>query len=302
MITVLLSVLAILGVLFLIRFISDFIKNKLQLEDNSWTKVSIIGFVTNFFDALGIGSFATGAALLRIMKQCSDRVIPGTLNVGYTIPVMLEAFIFIKVIQVEALTLIPMIFSAIIGAWIGAGVVSKLSEKKVQKVMGTALLLTGFLMIASQLGLIPSGGDSIGLAGWKLGLAVAVNFILGALMTAGIGLYAPCMVLVYFLGMSPKVAFPIMFGSCAFLMPIASIKFIKEGAYNRKASMAFTTIGAVGVVIAVYLVKSLPTNILTWVVVGVVLYTAISLLKDARKESARKETKLDGKLIQEIEA
>lgn len=302
MITVLLSVLAILGVMFLIRFISDFIKNKLQLEDNSWTKVSIIGFVTNFFDALGIGSFATGAALLRIMKQCSDRVIPGTLNVGYTIPVMLEAFIFIKVIQVEALTLIPMIFSAIIGAWIGAGVVSKLSEKKVQKVMGTALLLTGFLMIASQLGLIPSGGDSIGLAGWKLGLAVAVNFILGALMTAGIGLYAPCMVLVYFLGMSPKVAFPIMFGSCAFLMPIASIKFIKEGAYNRKASMAFTTIGAVGVVIAVYLVKSLPTNILTWVVVGVVLYTAISLLKDARKESARKETKLDGKLIQEIEA
>lgn len=302
MITVLLSVLAILGVLFLIRFISDFIKNKLQLEDNSWTKVSIIGFVTNFFDALGIGSFATGAALLRIMKQCSDRVIPGTLNVGYTIPVMLEAFIFIKVIQVEALTLIPMIFSAIIGAWIGAGVVSKLSEKKVQKVMGTALLLTGFLMIASQLGLIPSGGDSIGLAGWKLGLAIAANFILGALMTAGIGLYAPCMVLVYFLGMSPKVAFPIMFGSCAFLMPIASIKFIKEGAYNRKASMAFTTIGAVGVVIAVYLVKSLPTNVLTWVVVGVVLYTAISLLKDARKESAKKETKIDGKLIQEIEA
>lgn len=303
MITVLLSVLAIIGVLFLIRFISDFIKNKLQLEDNSWTKVSIIGFVTNFFDALGIGSFATGAALLKIFKQSSDRVIPGTLNVGYTIPVILEAFIFIKVIQVEALTLIPMIFSAIIGAWIGAGVVSKLSEKKVQKIMGTALLLTGFLMIASQLGLIPSGGDAIGLAGWKLGLAVATNFILGALMTAGIGLYAPCMVLVYFLGMSPKVAFPIMFGSCAFLMPIASIKFIKEGAYNRKASMAFTTIGAVGVVIAVYLVKSLPTNILSWVVVGVVLYTAISLLKDSKKQSkTKKETKLDGQLIQEIEA
>lgn len=304
MITVLLSVLAIIGVLFLIRFISDFIKNKQKLEDNSWTKVSIIGFVTNFFDALGIGSFATGAALLRIFKQSSDRVIPGTLNVGYTIPVILEAFIFIKVIQVEAFTLIPMIISAIIGAWIGAGVVSKLSEKKVQKIMGTALLLTGVLMIASQIGLIPSGGDAIGLTGWKLGLAVAINFILGALMTAGIGLYAPCMVLVYFLGMSPKVAFPIMFGSCAFLMPIASIKFIKEGAYNRKASMAFTTIGAVGVVIAVYLVKSLPTNILTWVVVGVVLYTSISLLKDSRKQSAKtkKETKLDGQLINKIEA
>lgn len=296
MITILLTVLAIIGILFIIRFVTDYIKNKHQIEDNSWAKLSFIGFVTNFFDALGIGSFATGAALLRILKQSKDRVIPGTLNVGFTIPVILEAFIFIKVIKVEALTIIPMIISAIIGAWIGAGYVSKFSEKKIQRIMGTALLLTGLLMIASKLNLIPSGGDAIGLAGWQLGIAVVVNFILGALMTAGIGLYAPCMVLVYFLGMSPKVAFPIMFGSCAFLMPIASIKFIKEGAYNRKASMAFSTVGAVGVIIAVYLVKSLPTNILSWIVVGVVLYTAISLINESLKntEKITKNQKQDG--------
>ncbi len=284
MVTILFSVLGLICLFFLFIFVKDFIKHRDELENNSWTKVSMIGFVTNFFDALGIGSFATGASLLRIFKQINDRVIPGTLNVGYTIPVMLEALIFIKVIKVEPLTLIGMIISALAGAWIGAGIIAKFSEKKVQKVMGIALIATGFLMLMSQLGFIPSGGTAIGLHGKKLIFAMAVNFVLGGMMTAGIGLYAPCMVLVYFLGMSPKVAFPIMFGSCAFLMPIASIKFIREGAYNRKASMAFSSIGALGVLVAAYLVKSLPINILTWLVIGVVFYTAISMLRVALKK------------------
>lgn len=207
---------------------------------------------------------------------------------------MLEALIFIKVIKVEPLTLIGMIISALIGSWLGAGIVSKFSEERVQKVMGGALIATGVLMTLSQIGLIPSGGEAIGLGGGKLVFALVVNLILGALMTAGIGLYAPCMVLVYFLGMSPKIAFPIMFGSCAFLMPIASIKFIKEGAYNRKASMAFSTVGVLGVLIAAYFVKSLPINILTWIVIVVVFYTAISMLKAALKpESEEVEEVLD---------
>ncbi|NLJ97780.1 MAG: sulfite exporter TauE/SafE family protein [Tissierellia bacterium] len=294
MVTILFSVLGIICIFYLIYFIRDFIEHRDNLEDNSWWKLSTIGFVTNFFDVLGIGSFATGASLLRIFKQSNDRVIPGTLNVGYTIPVMLEALIFIKVIKVEPLTLIGMIISALIGSWLGAGIVSKFSEERVQKVMGGALIATGVLMTLSQIGLIPSGGNAIGLGGGKLVFALVVNLILGALMTAGIGLYAPCMVLVYFLGMSPKIAFPIMFGSCAFLMPIASIKFIKEGAYNRKASMAFSTVGVLGVLIAAYFVKSLPINILTWIVIVVVFYTAISMLKAALKpESEEVEEVLD---------
>lgn len=283
MLKIILCLLALLGLWFSVIFVKDFIKNKDKLENNSWIKVSIIGFVTNFFDALGIGSFATGAALLKTLKQSSDRVIPGTLNVGYCIPVILEGFIFMTVIEVEAITLISMLASATIGAYLGAGIVSKLSEKKIQSIMGIALLFTAFLMFAGKVGWMPSGGESIGLHGWKLIVAVVANFILGALMTAGIGLYAPCMALVFFLGMSPKVAFPLMFGSCAFLMPVASVKFVKEGAYNRKASMAFSTIGVIGIFIAVYLVKTLPIDVLTWIVIGVVLYTSLSMLRSALK-------------------
>lgn len=280
---VLLCMLALLGVWFAIVFFKDFFKHKDKLEDNSWFKVNIIGFVTNFFDALGIGSFATGTAMLKIMKQSSDQHIPGTLNVGYCIPVILEAFLFISVVKVEPITLVSMIASATLGAYFGAGIVAKLPEKKIQITMGIALLMTAFLMLVRKVGWMPGGGDEIGLSGEKLIFAVAVNFILGALMTAGIGLYAPCMALVYSLGMSPDVTFPIMFGACAFLMPVASMRFVKEGAYNRKAAMGLTGVGSLAIFIAVFLVKQMPINILTWLVMVVVLYTAISMLRSAIK-------------------
>jgi len=282
---------AILGVLgamtlwFGAIFVKDFAAHKDELENNSWGITAGIGFIVNFFDTLGIGSFAPTTAMLKFFKQTKDRVIPGTLNVGCTVPVVLEAFIFIAVIDVEIITLVGMLASATAGAYLGAGIVAKFDERKVQLVMGFALLATAFLMTSGQMGWTASlgTGEAIGLTGGKLIFAIAANFVLGALMTAGVGLYAPCMALIYMLGMSPRVAFPIMMGSCAFLMPVASIKFIKEAAYDRKASMAITVAGAVGVFIAAYIVKSLPLNILAWLVIGVVLYTAVTMLRSAAK-------------------
>lgn len=282
-------VLGVLGIFttgFAVVFGKDLVKHKDQFEEETSSAITgIIGFVVNFFDTLGIGSFAPTTAALRAFKQTKDKVIPGTLNVSCTIPVVIEAFIFISAIEVEPLTLISMLAAAVVGAVVGAGIVSKLPEKTIQLVMGIALLATALLMFAGQVGWIANlgTGEAIGLSGTKLIIAIVGNFILGTLMTAGIGLYAPCMALVYMLGMSPRVAFPIMMGSCAFLMPAASIKFVKEGAYNRKASLAITIGGVIGIFIAAYLVKSLPLNILTWLVIVVVTYTGITLLRDSRK-------------------
>lgn len=272
---------------------SDFIKHKNDLEDCSWVKTSLIGFVVNFFDVLGIGAFAPQTALLKFTKQTEDRVIPGTMNVANTIPVLLQAIIFIRVIEVEPLTLVTMLVAATAGAVVGAGIVSKLPEKKIQLVMGIALLITASFMLARTMGWIKGGGAAIGLVGGKLIFAIVVNFILGALMTAGIGLYAPCMALVFALGMSPKVAFPIMMGSCAFLMPPASAKFIKEKAYNRKAAVGMAIPGSIGVLIAAFIVKELPLNILSWVVIAVVIYTSIVMLRSASKNKASEDKTLE---------
>ena len=267
----------------------DFVKHRQQLEANSWTKTALIGFVGNFFDTLGIGSFAIETALLKFMKQSEDRLIPATLNVGNAIPTVIQAVIFIQIVEVEPLTLILMVLASGAGALLGAGVVSKLPEKTIQLTMGIALLITAGFMIATKMNWIEGGGNAIALEGGKLLLAVMANFVLGAIMTAGIGLYAPCMALVFALGMSPAVAFPIMMGSCAFLMPVASYRFIKAGAYNRKASIAIAFAGIFGVLIAAFIVKSLELDALRWVVLIVILYTAVVMLR-AGTTTRRKKT------------
>ena len=289
MITGVLGVLGVLTAWFTVVFGKDVLKHKDNLEtETNLVTSGIIGFITNFFDTLGIGSFAPTTALLKAFKQIHDRVLPGTLNVSCTIPVVTEAFIFITVIEVEPITLISMIAAATLGAFLGAGIVSGLPERKVQLGMAIALFVTAFLMLAGKMGWMPGGGEALGLTGIKLVLGILGNFILGALMTLGIGLYAPCMALIYFLGMSPAVAFPIMMGSCAFLMPVASMKFVKEGAYNKKASFGIAVGGIIGVFIAAYIVKSLPLNILGWLVIAVIFYTSIVMFKSATKPADAK--------------
>ncbi len=296
LVTAVLGVLIVLTLYFAVIFFKDYAKAQKEgkLEPASFFALGAVGFVTNFFDTLGIGSFAPTTALLKNFKLSADRTIPGTLNVACTIPVVVEALIFITVINVEPITLVAMLAAATLGAFMGAGIVSKLPERKIQLGMGIALLIVVCVMLAGQLKLMPAGGEAIGLTGAKLVVAVVGNFILGALMTLGIGLYAPCMALVFALGLSPKVAFPIMMGSCAFLMPVASAKFIKEGAYDRKASMAITVFGTVGVLIAAYIVKSLPLDILRWLVDAVIIYTALMMFKSASK-AKNKEAQAEAK-------
>ncbi len=278
MITVLWVSLAALAVWFAIVLTKDFLDHRKSLEDSSWSKTALIGFAVNFFDVLGIGAFAPQTALLKFTKQTKDKHIPGTMNVANTLPVLFQALIFITIIEVEAFTLISMFIAAALGALLGAGVVAKMSEKRIRLVMGFALLVTAFFMLATSMGWIQGGGEAIGLQGTKLAIAIIANFALGALMTAGIGLYAPCMALVFALGMSPEVAFPIMMGSCAFLMPPASVRFIREKAYNRKAAVAMAIPGLAAVGLAAFVVKSLPLDVLRWVVIAVILYTAAVML------------------------
>ena len=284
MVTIVWITLILMGVWFIVYFTKDIIKHKNELENVSVYKNAIIGFVVNFFDVLGIGAFAPQTALLKFTKQTDDSVLPGTLNVTNTIPVLIQAIIFIKIIEVDALTLVLMLISAMMGAVVGANYISSLPVKKIRLIMAFALLVTLGFMVAGKMNWIQGGGDAIALRGYKLAIAVAVNFILGAMMTAGIGLYAPCMALVFMLGMSPKVAFPIMMGSCAFLMPLASAKFIKKGAYNRKATLAMTIPGCVAVLIAALWIKSLPLDSLKIIVMFVILYTCIIMFIDAFKK------------------
>ncbi|MSR02949.1 MAG: sulfite exporter TauE/SafE family protein [Gemmatimonadetes bacterium] len=279
--------LAALGIFAVVYIVVWFKIGKAQSDDDHGppTPTHIgLGFVINFFDTLGIGSYAPTTAMYRLLKLVPDERIPGTLNVGHTIPTLVQALFFISVVEVEFTTLLTLIVAAVLGAWLGAGVVAGWPRRTIQIGMGTALLVAALLFTLTNLGIVVGGGDAVGLTGGKLALAAAGNFALGALMTLGIGLYGPAMIMIAVLGMNPKAAFPIMMGSCAFLMVMAGIRFMRAGAYRQRAALGLTLGGIPAVLIAVLIVKSLPLTAVRWLVAVVVLYTGVTMLRAARSE------------------
>jgi uncharacterized membrane protein YfcA len=241
-----------------------------------------IGFVTNFFDTLGIGSFAPTTAAFKFRRVVADEAIPGTLNAGHMLPTVAQGIIFIGIVRVAPTTLISMMAAAAIGAWFGAGIVARLPRRAIQLGMGVALSVAAVLFVLMNLDQLPSGGTALELTGAKLAAAVAINFLLGALMTLGIGLYAPCLILVSLLGMNPIAAFPIMMGSCAVLMPVAALRFIRDRKYDLRAALGLTLGGIPAVLLAAYVVRSLPLTWLRWLVVIIALYAAALMLLSAR--------------------
>ncbi len=249
----------------------------------SWRE-NLIGFVTNFFDTLGIGSFASTTSAFRLWRLVPDEKIPGTLNVGHTLPTLAQALIYITIVEVDFFTLVSLIAVSILGAWLGAGVVAGWPRRNIQVGMGIALLVAAGLFTLTNLQLVPGGGAALQLTGTRLILGLVGNFLLGALMTLGIGLYGPCLIMISLLGMDPRAAFPIMMGSCAFLMPIASIRFIRSGAYSLKPAIGLAIGGIPAVLLAAFIVKSLPLTAMRWLVTVVVLYAAVTMLRAAQKE------------------
>jgi uncharacterized membrane protein YfcA len=272
---------------------------------NSSPGVWLVSLVCNFFDTLGIGSYATTTTLFRTWRLVPDEKMPGTLNVGYVLPTVVQAYIYTTIVPIDPTTLVLMIGASVLGAWLGAGVVSSWNRRTIQIGMGICLLgaallfarsaITGFAAkpwaiehapalsaLAASVG--TPGGTLLKLTGTKLLVAVGANFVLGSLMTLGIGLYGPCMILISLLGMDPTVAYPIMMGSCAFLMPIASIRFVRTGSYDLKAILGMMIGGIPAVLVAALIVKTMDIDYVRVLVIIVVTYTGISMLRAARRE------------------
>jgi uncharacterized membrane protein YfcA len=284
--TALFTALALFTAVFVFVWAKEALRDRAKLQKPGPIEY-LLGFGINFLDTLGIGSFATMSACFKIFGMVPDEQMPGTLNTAATIPGVTEAFIYIAVVDVDPLTMTLMIAGSVVGAWLGAGVVSRWPRRKIQIGMGLALSATAAFGLASLLHWLPGGGVAIGVTGPKLVAAVSAAAVLGALMTLGIGFFAPCMMVIFLLGMSPKVAFPIMMGAVAFLGPVASIPFIRRGKYNFRASLGLTLGGIPGVLVAAFLVRELPLGAVRWLMVAVVTYTAAMMLRSAMRERAR---------------
>ena len=240
-----------------------------------------IGFVTDFFDTLGIGSFATTTTAYKLLHVVPDERLVGTMLIGHSLPVVVQAFIFLVVVQVDPAVLALLVAVSVFGSWMGAGVASHLPRRPIQIGMGTGLFAAALFMVMSQLGIFPGGGEALTLTPGRLMIALAANFILGALLMLGIGSYAPSLILFSVLGMDPRAAFPIMMSSGAMMAMVGGLRFMKAGRFDTRAALGLALGGIPGVLVAALLVRSLPLNVLRWVVVVVVVYAATTMLRSA---------------------
>ena len=284
--TILLIIMWIFAAVFFVVLVRDVLAHKDELDKTKLGYNSLISMIANFFDTLGIGSYAIATSAWKFNKSVRDDLIPGTLNVAFGIPICVEATITMTRIEMDSLTLVLMIAAAIIGSILGAKIISKLDIMKIRVVMGVALIIVAAITLCKINAVGPFGilGTARGLEGGMLVVGVVANFILGILMTAGIGLYAPCMAIVLLLGMSADVAFPVMMGSCAYLCPACGITFIKEGKYNRASTIPMIITGAIGVLIAGFIVTSLPLTVLTYLVCVVMVICAVMFFHDVKKQ------------------
>ncbi len=248
-----------------------------------------IGLVTCFLDTLGIGNYAQITALYKFRSHPPDELIPGTLNVGCGPPVLFSSLLFITSVEVQPALLLSMVLASGAGAWLGAGIVSRMERRTIQLLMGTALLIAAGFFTMTNLGVLPPAGTAMALSGWRFGLAVSASFGLGALMCAGIGNYAPSMALLAFLGMHPLAAYPIMIASDGLLIPVAGLRFIRSGRFSSPAAAGIALGGIIGTLLAFPLVKTLAGHLtlMRWAVIGVIIYAAISMLRSAARDARR---------------
>jgi uncharacterized membrane protein YfcA len=279
---ILYTVLVIVNIAAIITWIAVARRRRLR-ERATWTD-GVIGCVTNFLDTFGIGSYAQITALFKLRGKPADELIPGTLNVGSAVPSFLGSLLFFAAIRVEPVLLACMVISAGAGAWIGAGVVSRMPRRGIQLVMGLALLIAAGFFVMTAVGVLPPSGTAMGLGGWRFVVAVLANFVFGALMSIGIGNYAPSMVLLGLLGMHPIAAYPIMIGSDGVLIPVAALGFLRSGRFSHGVAVGLTLGGLLGTLIAFPLIRTIGEHLalMRWLVIVVILYAAASMLRSAR--------------------
>lgn len=283
--TILLTALALLATAFVVMLAREALKRGVGVPG---PESVILGAVTNFFDTLGIGSFAPTTAWLKFRRMIPDSFIPATLNVGHALPAMMQSAIFLVLlgVQVDPVLLVSCIVAAVVGAVVGAPMVIRAPVRLVQGVVGVALLIAAALYAMSNLDLMPIGGTATALEPRLLWIAVVAHFIMGVLMAFGIGLYAPSLILLSLLGLDPRLAFPIMASACAFLMPTTGFRYVRSERIDLRIVIGIALGGIPAVLVAAFVVKEMPIEPLRWAIVVVVLYAAALLLRAATRKDA----------------
>jgi uncharacterized membrane protein YfcA len=242
-----------------------------------------VGAAVNFFDTFGIGSFAPTLAWLKFRTHLPARLIPCTMIVACTLPTILQAGIFLALlgVHVDPILLAGYAVALLLGGLGGARLVTSVPIWIVQGVVAAALLIAAALYALSNLHLMPAGGAAASLPIPLMAVAIGASFMMGVLLNFGVGHYAPSLLMLSLMGMDPRLAFPIMATGGALTATVVSARHIRVGVADIRIAAGFALGGVPAVLIAAFIVKDMPVELLRWLVIVVVVYAATIMLRDA---------------------
>lgn len=246
-------------------------------------QLMISGIIAFFMDCIGVGSFACNIALAKYFNTCSDEELPGLINGAQVIPGALEALVFLGLIQVDALTLCVLIIGACLGGVLGASVISKLNVQAIRLIMLVAFPTMILLILSNHFQWLPIGGDKTALQGHELLLGFIGVFLAGTLTAAGVGLFAMIQAILFCLGMSPLVAFPIMTAAGALQQPLSTGIFVIKNKVPLKKALLINFYGIIGVLVAIPVITHLNTTKLHFLLCMVLTYNTVMMTRNYLK-------------------
>jgi uncharacterized membrane protein YfcA len=244
-----------------------------------------VGAVANFFDTLGIGSFAPTIAWFRFRRLLPDRLIPLTMLAGYILPSLLQGIIFMLLlgVKVDPWLILTCVVAMVVGGYYSPALAARAPMRVIQTIVGVALIMAAFFYTLSNLGMMPAGGTATSLPLLQSAIAVGAQFVFGVLLGFGVGNYAPTLALLSLMGMDPRLAFPIMATAAGMSGAAAAARCLRLVKLDYRIALGLTAGAIPGVLVAAFIVKEMPLEYLRWLVVLVVTYAGLSLLLAAAR-------------------
>lgn len=257
----------IFGVLFLTLSVSGYMVYQLRQQPRvKLSRKEIIrllgsGILSFISDTLGMGSFAVNIALAKILGTFSDEELPAMNNGAQLIPGAIESLFFMQFVEVDLMTLVVLVLGTCIGGLLGGGIVARMGKQTVRLAMIICFSFIICLLTSNELGLLPVGGSATALYSWKLVLGFFGVMLCGALTSVGVGLFAMVQAVLFLLGVSPLVAFPIMMTAGAMQQPLTTFMFLQHATHMPiKRILILSLGGCIGVAMTLPIFKYLTVS------------------------------------------
>jgi uncharacterized membrane protein YfcA len=284
-----------------IAFVSYLVRAAIRADQLSLRlEPLLVSPIINFFDTLGIGSFAPTMAWMRFRKLVPDQRIPMTMLTGYTPSTFIQALILLALlgVGVDPVLLIGSVLAISLGAMVGVPWAVGSSVRTVQLIVAAALMLAALFYTLANLDLMPVGGHASSLPLPQTLFAIGASFVFGVLLNFGVGNYAPTLALLSLMGMDPRLVFPIMATGSTLAGAAAATRLVKLADLDLRVVLSLALGSIPGVLAATFLVKEMDLVMLRWLVVVVVTYAAATLLYTAlRGKAVSPEERLERALV-----